>query len=198
MEDFCMASEMNRYDILKQIAFARKSTRSYADKAVSGEDIQKILAVAYTSPFASGRKRWDILVINEKETIENIAEATRGWINEQAAQAREDFRDSFLQYAQNFTFFEQAPVLFVPIFRPAKAIACMFDDKDGKIAEWERDSYTKSISAVATLILLAAESLDIKTCYMTGPLIAEERIMSLLNMKPGMSIGAIIPTGYEK
>jgi nitroreductase len=193
-----MASEMNRYDILKQIAFSRKSTRMYSDRAVLDESIKKILDIAYTSPFASGRKRWDILVVDDKETIKNIAEATRTWIKEQAEQVREDFRDDFLQYAQNFTFFEQAPVLFIPIFRPARAIACMFDDKDGKIAEWERDSYTKSISAVATLILLAAESLDIKTCYMTGPLIAEERIMPLLNMKPGMSIGAIIPAGYEK
>jgi len=193
-----MASEMNRYNILKRIAFARKSTRIYSDRAVSDEDIKRILDIAYTSPFASGRKRWDILVVNDKETIENIAEATRIWIKEQAKQARDDFRDDFLLYAQNFTFFDQAPVLFVPIFRLARAIACMFDDKDGKIAEWERDSYTKSISAVATLILLAAESLDIKTCYMTGPLIAEKRIMPLLNMKPGMSIGAIIPAGYEK
>ncbi|HSN24434.1 MAG TPA: nitroreductase family protein, partial [Methylomicrobium sp.] len=148
---------MNRYDILKKIAFARKSTRSYADKAVSEDDIQKILAVAYTSPFASGRKRWNILVVDDKETIITIAEATRAWIKEQTEQVREDFRDSFIQYVKNFTFFEQAPVLFVPIFHPAKAIACMFNDKDGKIAEWERDSYTKSISAVATLILLAAE-----------------------------------------
>lgn len=187
---------MNRYDILKQIALSRRSTRSYSDRAVSDEDIQKILDVAKTSPFASGKKRWDVLVVKDKESIRNIAETTRTWIKEQAEHAREDFRDGFVQYARNFTFFEQAPVLFIPVFRLSKAISFMFDDKDGKIAEWERDSYTKSISAVATLILLAAESLDIKTCYMTGPLIAEEKIIPFLKMKQGMSIGAIIPAGY--
>jgi len=189
---------MNNYSILKEIAASRKSTRSYSDRPVTDDDIQKILAVAKTSPFASGRKRWDILVVQDKETIQKIADATRSWITAHAEQVREDFRDGFLQYTENFTFFEQAPVLFIPIFRLSRSVSFMMEDPDNKIAEWERDAYTKSISAVATLILLAAESLDIQTCYMTGPLIAEQDIIPLLKIQPGRSIGAVIPAGYER
>ncbi|MCW5203554.1 nitroreductase family protein, partial [Desulfobulbus sp. US4] len=65
---------MSRYSILKEIAETRRSTRSYSDRPVADDDIQKILAVAKTSPFASGRKRWDILVVQDKETIQKIAE----------------------------------------------------------------------------------------------------------------------------
>jgi len=193
-----MGSNLSRYETLKEIASSRKSTRSYSDRAVSDEDIRKILAIAETSPFASGKKRWDVLVIKDRETIKNIADATRMWIKEQAENVREDFREGFLQYTKNFTFFEQAPVLFIPVFRPSKSISVMLNERDEKIVEWERDAYTKSISSVVTHILLAAESLDIKTCYMTGPVIAEKKIMLFLNIKPGRSIGAIIPAGYTE
>jgi len=189
-------SDNSQYNTLKEIAISRKSTRSYSDRSVSDDDIQKILDIAETSPFASGKKRWDIIVVKDVETIKNIADATRLWIDEQSKIVRKDFKDSFLQYTKNFTFFEQAPVLFIPVYRSSKSLCVMCDDSDGKIAQWERDAYTKSISSVATLILLAAQSLDIKTCYMTGPVIAESRIKSFINIKPGRSIGAIIPAGY--
>lgn len=193
-----MGSEMTRYAVLKEIAEARKSTRSYSDRPVADEDIEKILVVAKTSPFASGRKRWDVLVVQDKKSIHDIAEATRSWIQAESGRIRDDLRDGFLQYTKNFTFFEQAPVLFIPVFRLSKSVSFMMEDSENKIAEWERDAYTKSISAVATLILLAAESLALQTCYMTGPLIAEERIIPLLKIKNGWSIGAIIPAGYER
>jgi len=189
---------MNRYETLKEIATSRKSTRSYSDRAVTDEDIRKILDIAETSPFASGKKRWDILVVKDREAIKNIAAATRLWIGDKAESVREDFRDGFLQYTKNFTFFEEAPLLFIPVFRSSKSISLMTQDSDETIAIWERDTYTKSISCVSMLILLAAESLGIKTCYMTGPLIAEKSILPFLQIKSGRSVGAIIPAGYEK
>jgi nitroreductase len=47
------------------------------------------------------------------------------------------------------------------------------------------------------LILLAAESLGLGACYMTGSLVAEAALAGLLAVKPGRSIGAVIPVGYR-
>jgi nitroreductase len=74
----------------------------------------------------------------------------------------------------------------------------MVEDSDEQILQWERDTYVKSISCVAMLILLAAESLGLGGCYMTGPLLAEKHIKATLHIKQGRDIGAIIPVGYPK
>jgi nitroreductase len=65
-----------------------------------------------------------------------------------------------------------------------------------EISEWERDSYVKSISCVAMMILLVCESLGLGACYMTGPLIAENEISQIIKLKKGRNIGAIIPIGF--
>ncbi len=74
----------------------------------------------------------------------------------------------------------------------------MLSKNSGVLRQWERDNFTKSISCVVMLVLLAAESLGLGACYMTGPLIAEKEIGKIINIKKGRNIGAIIPLGYPK
>jgi nitroreductase len=74
----------------------------------------------------------------------------------------------------------------------------MLQDPDESISLWERDNFTKSISCVALLIILAAESLGLASCYITGALIAEEELGRIFNIKTGRNIGAVIPVGLKK
>jgi nitroreductase len=66
-----------------------------------------------------------------------------------------------------------------------------------ELLQWERDNYVKSIACVAMLILLAAESLGLAACHMTGGLIAEDALGPLAKIRKGRSIGALIPIGYR-
>jgi nitroreductase len=189
---------ISEYEIFKDISLRRKSTRKFSDKVVSDEDITKIIDIAKSSPYASGQKNWDIQIIKDRETIKNIADCVKQKVLEMESTIREDFRDPFLSYTKNFTFFEQAPAVFVLTFRISPIITHMVGKNITKdMAEWERDNYTKSISCVAMLTLLAAESLGLGACYMTGPIIAQDKIIPLIKAKPGREIGAIIPIGYK-
>jgi len=47
------------------------------------------------------------------------------------------------------------------------------------------------------LLLLAAQSIGLNACYLTGPIIAQNEILKLINAKQGKEIGAIIPIGYK-
>lgn len=160
--------------------------------------IEQIKQIAYTSPYVSGRKNWDIIVIKDRKLIKKIAEVVREHIIKIKNNIRKDFRTGFLEYAQKYTVFESAPVLFIPTFRITSTMSFMLNKADTNIYEWERDSYIKSISCVSMLIILAAESLGLGSCYMTGPLIAEEQISKLINVKSERKIGAIIPVGYRR
>ena len=48
------------------------------------------------------------------------------------------------------------------------------------------------------LVLLAAESLGLGSCYMTGPLIAEKQIKEFLGIQENKVIGALLPIGFPK
>jgi nitroreductase len=186
------------YEILKKICQNRKSTRKFSNREIAREDIDKIISLAQNSPYASGLKNWDIQVITDIEMIKQIAQSVRQKVTEWESEIRDDFREHFVNYANNFTLFESAPVLFVLNFRVSPVMAHMFGNNiNNDILTWERDNFTKSISCVAMLILLAAESLGLGACYMTGPLIAQDKIKPLIKTKPGREIGAIIPVGYK-
>ncbi len=185
------------YGYLKALCERRRSARKFQSKSVSLEDIEKIKEIAYTSPYASGKKNWDINVVSERDKIAKIAKLIRSRTQQLAGSVREDFKENFTRYARSFTAFEGAPVLFVPSFRISSTLSPMLGD-DRNVELWERDNFVKSISCVAMLILLAAESLGLGGCYMTGPLIAEDLIAQELGIKTGRNIGAIIPIGYAE
>ena len=190
--------ENKSYQALKSICEKRKSVRLFSDKPVPKDFIEKIKKIAYTSPFASGKKNWEIVVVENKESIQSIVQIIKKQSYEIEKKIREDFREGYGEYAKSFTAFETAPILFIPTFRVPYALSLMFDEEDKFISEWERDNYVKSISCVAMHVILAAESLGLGSCYMTGPLIAEEQIIEFAGINKGKRIGAIIPIGYPK
>jgi nitroreductase len=186
------------YESLRVLCERRQSVRDFTEQPVSAEDLAKIEQIAATSPYASGRQNWEIVRLTEPAVIQSLAALVRKRVAELAANLREDFAESFTAYAQNFTLFERAPVLLLPTFRISPGLTYLLPQPDAAFIQWERDNYTKSISCVALLILLAAEALGLGGCYMTGPLIAESEISNMIQIKKGRQIGAIIPIGYPK
>ncbi len=184
------------YNNLKRICERRKSIRNFTDKKIPKEYIEKILEIAYMSPYASGRKNWELIVIENRDLIQKLADVVEKRANEIKELIRSDFKENYANYAKNFTFFKSAPVLIVPSFRISSSLSLMLDKSNDDILHLEQDNYVKSISCVVMLILLAAESLGLGSCYMTGPLIAEREIVKLIPIKNGRNIGAIIPIGY--
>jgi len=159
--------------------------------------IEKIISVARCSPYASGRKNWDIAVIRDRAVIATAADLVAAAAIDLAGTMRDDFRADFLSYAESFAAFRSAPVILVPNFRISPAVSMMLNPPDESLLTWERDNATKSISCVAMLILLAAESLGLAACYNTGSLIAAPELTALLSIRNGREIGAIIPIGYK-
>ncbi len=185
------------YYPFKELCEQRRSVRQFADQAVATADLEKIKHLAATAPYASGRKNWEIVVVEDKAIIRELVHLVNQRSDELRNQLKDNFREEFEVYATHFTSFATAPVLFIPTFRIPVGLSYMLTNAEERIVQWERDSYVKSISGVALLILLAAESLGLGGCYMTGPLLAEEDIKQLLSIRPDRNLGAIIPVGYS-
>ena len=185
------------YEIFHSICESRKSCRKFAPEPVANELIDKILKTAATSPFASGRKNWRVEVVRNKDLFNKLASAVNSRAEMMASDMDDDMAILFKRYIQNFTHFEDAPVLLIPVFRISPIMKSILRDRlTSDLESWERDNAVKSISCVAMLILLAAQSLNLGAVYMTGPLIAGEELSSILGLPPGQETGAIIPVGY--
>ena len=190
--------EIDAFEHFKALCMKRKSVRKYSLRIVPEYLIQKIIEIAKTSPYASGKKNWEIEVVSDRLVITEMARIVEEKARAIENSLRSDFRGSFRNYSCSFSTFISAPILLVPTFKITRGISLMSQESDDTILAWERDTSVKSISCVCMLLLLAAESLGISSCYMTGPLIAEREIGNLIHIKNGRAIGAVIPIGYQE
>lgn len=188
---------MDAYGTLAALCEARHSSRMFLNTPVPTDLLEKILAIARTSPFAGGSKSWEVVVVSERDRIDALAREVRAKTAEWHDAMRPEFRSAFLEYAVNFTAFERAPVLMLPVVRIIPTLTIMLPEPTRDIVRMEEENFVKSISCVAMLILLAAQSLGLASCLATGPLIAEDEIGRIIGLKPGRRIGAVIPIGYE-
>ena len=184
------------YSEFQALCAARKSVRSFSAQPVAAEQIEAIRAVARTAPYASGKKNWELRVVSERAVIEELAAIVRRRSAELGEQVRDDYRPLFLDYADHFAAFAAAPVLFVPVYRVQPALSLLHPAADAAILAWERDNVVKSIAGVALLVQLAAQSLGLGACIMTGPLLAEAELVARLKLHGSQQIGAIVPVGY--
>jgi len=56
----------------------RSSVRAYKDTDVEEDKLRKILEAARLSPSASNRQEWKFVVVKDKETRKNLAQAAFG------------------------------------------------------------------------------------------------------------------------
>lgn len=183
------------YDNLLKLCETRHSCRSFAQRPVAREEVEKVVKAGLLAPFASGSKSWEIVVVDKPAVIKEMAAAVRRRSEELAAKMDADDKIVFLTYSRFFTAFETAPVVLVPAFKDRRGIALMLPDE--KLEAFERENSVKSISCACMLALLAAESLGLGACYMTGPLLAANEIAKLAGLKPGREPGALIPLGHR-
>jgi nitroreductase len=55
--------------------FSRRSVRKYADQPVAEVDIQTLLEAAMAAPSASNSKPWHFIVVQERGTLDELADA---------------------------------------------------------------------------------------------------------------------------
>lgn len=67
------AQEKENSDIIMKNILSRKSVRTYSDRKVEKEDLEKLLRAAMAAPTARNSQPWVFIVVDNREILENLA-----------------------------------------------------------------------------------------------------------------------------
>jgi nitroreductase len=179
----------------------RKSIRKFKRTPVADEDIKKILDAGRLAPSANNTQPWSFVVIKDKTLLAKMADAVREMVDrmipfaedEKQAQRLAAYRGTF------YTFFEHAPVVIAVFMKGYDAGTDRLLAKMGYPAEDIKRLRPlpglQSVSAAIQNMLLAVHALGYGSCWMTGPLVAQEAFEKLLGYDKNTCIAALLPIG---
>ncbi|MEM1578712.1 MAG: nitroreductase family protein [Archaeoglobaceae archaeon] len=172
---------MEYFECLEMIIKKRRSHRIFLDKPVEKEKIEKILELAMWAPSAMNRQQWFFVVVG-REKMKNLMNAIRESYKSILPRLQRFFAETPKVINLTEQFFKtlgNAPVVIFAYYTPTG------DD----FADLQ------SVCASIQNLLLSAHALGLGSCWMTGPVHAEEEINKELGIS-GKKLVAVIPIGY--
>jgi nitroreductase len=179
----------------------RKSIRRFKPASVPDEDIRKILDAGRWAPSANNTQPWSFVVIRDRALLEKMAGAVRAMVdrmiphaeNEKQAQRLAAYKGTY------YTFFEHAPVVVAICMDPYDTGTDQLLARMGYSMEQIRKLRPfpglQSVAAAVQNMLLAIHALGYGSCWMTGPLVAQEEFSKLLNLDGERFVAALLPVG---
>ena len=179
----------------------RKSIRRFKLTPVPEEDIKKILDAGRFAPSANNTQPWSFVIIRDKALLSKMAEAVREMVDrmlpfsddEKQAQRLAAYKGSY------YTFFEHAPVVIAVFMERYAAgtdlLLAKMGYSAGDIRRLRPLPGLQSVSAAIQNMLLAVHALGYGSCWMTGPLVAQEAFEKLLGYDKDKFIAALLPIG---
>lgn len=184
---------MISYDQLLELIKARRSIRRFADRAVSREDLKRLLEAARWAPSNHNRQPWKFIVIDDRGRIRELAEKIRCDMDKRLKVLPEVAAAYAGELAHYATFFEHAPVLIVALHKPPIAASSALWDgvPNPSLVSGE----PISVAMAMQNLLLAAQALGLGACILTAPLLAGN-LPRTLDLPDGLEVTALIALGY--
>lgn len=178
----------------------RRSIREFNSTPVEQEKLEKVIIAGTHAPSPLNNQPWHFIACTNTVTIQKIARSTEEKIDTLSPNINKEATHDFQQYRKNTLFFSNAGALIIVLMKPFVAHA---KDRFWGVPnvfsyEHRARSDIMCIGAACQNILLAAESMNLSACLMQYPLIADERVREMLNIKRPWEIMAYIPLGNKK
>ena len=169
---------------VSQLFKERVSLRRYEKRAIREEDMEVILNAALSSPSACNQMHYSILKIEDEERKGQIAELC----NHQKFIAAAPVILIFLADQHKWNRYNQ--LKGVPEYARAEGIGFREPGLSDLLLAFE-DTMIAAHSAV-----IAAESLEIGSCYIGSTLVNDEELSRLLDLPPYVVPLMVLPMGY--
>jgi nitroreductase len=198
-----MSQAMSGPEMLEWLR-SRRSVRTFSDRSIERDVLERIMAGAITAPSSTNRQPWRFTVVRAAGMRQRIVEAVASRTSEiKAIIAKSHHAEDFGSYGD---FFHEplasANVIVVPQYRPyPDLIANLIESGGGDPARYSTASAMQaelvSTSTAIMALLLQAHSEGVGACMMAGPMVAKDDIHAMLGIaEPWRMVGAIA-LGYS-
>jgi len=184
------------YDALTRLLESRHSCRSFAPEPVDGKALQNLSDAFALAPQAGGgNRRLQCRFVTDQTTIRNLAERGQEVFDAFCLSIPSPFvREKTARYGENFFWFGEVPALAVVTCRKVPVfLEQLAGHKAPLIWGGELSAAMSSFS-----LLLAAETIGLGACCLTGPLLMWCEMEKLLNISKRDSLILLIALGYKK
>ncbi len=185
---------MSDYYRLLELIRLRRSIRRFSDRAVSREDLVRLLEAARWAPSNHNRQPWRFLVIEDKQQISHLAETVSRGLSEKMKALPETaaaHAGEFIHYA---TCFSTAPVLLAVLHKQPVSVSApvLAGLKNPDLVSGEPLSAAMAVQN----LLLAAQALGLGTCVLTGPLLVQDALAEALDLPAGHNLTCLVALGH--
>jgi nitroreductase len=189
------------YDLLLELLSSRRSVRRFQLRPVADSALTRLLEAARWAPSASGRQAFRFFVVTDIARITEMRRVVQETCQRLVDEAKPPLAEKISAYSQRyFLHFGGAPTLIAAIYRPGFDLLEPEEPRDpredAQAVPRHLIDVLSSVSAAVMNLLLAAESLGLGACWMTGPLVAAPELCELLEVPPGWQLAALVPVGY--
>lgn len=170
---------------LAQAIENRISIRSFSAGSIPKETIREIIRRAGMAPSINNSQPWKFLVITRKELLRQMAVAVSDSLNKLPVKDTEDINRAFLSRIEWYsTFFEDAPAVIALLMKPyesqlEKGTGITHDE----ITRMRNHPDMQTAGAAIQNILLSAVDFGLGACWMSAPLVAQQELEKLLEVK---------------
>ena len=176
---------MTDYSQLLDLMRSRRSVRRFEERAVSRDDVNRLLEAARWAPSNHNRQPWRFLVFEDRGRIAALAEEVERDLTGKIGRLPATLAGHFGEFVHYATLFGGAPVVIAALHRrPVSLSAALLDGVPNPLLV---SGEPLSVAMAIQNLLLAAHALGLGACVLTGPLLA-----------PGpMAAGLAVPDGYD-
>ncbi len=186
-----------------KLAASRRSIRKFSDKPVPREAVEYFISCATLAPSGCDSQCWYFVAVDNTDLINKLADGAAG-------SARNFYKDGYSGATPEFLNSREKAVSF---FRNAPLVIFVFMDKtkfyDEKAVQafWEKGYDYRgmidklgyydvlSIGAAIQNLLLAVAEKGYGACWMNDPVIAEDKIKEILDVREDLRLLSVIPVG---
>lgn len=177
----------------------RKTTRKFDDYRPTTDEVKRIIDSARLAPSAMNTQNWKFIAILNDSVKEKMADSVLAAYDEILAGLDDETKAGVERYKGHSTFFTKAPLVVVcveenaPSFMGGVLEAAKIPAE--RIKLMRPDSYLLSMGGAIENMLLAGYGLGLGSCWMVAPVLGEEGMRKILNIKENQKIVSILAFG---
>lgn len=182
------------YAQLLELLRSRRSIRRFLDRAVSHEDLARLVEAASWAPSNHNRQPWRFLVLEDKHQLRDLAQAVGDALNlklKSLPALASSYAHELADYA---TFFAEAPLLIIALHkRPVSVSAALLEGLSNPALV---SGEPLSVAMAVQNLLLAVHALGLGACVMTGPLLVPEAVSRAVSLPAGFDLTCFVALGH--